>query len=114
MTTSKTYDRVNQQKADLLRKLQDMEYNVADLLRQYQQGFGAKMIQNRALHLVTASVQMLEVIAEIVAQEQVISDAQDAGYQSEMAEMREAVANDWWKQESGKTRWNGSDFVPVT
>jgi hypothetical protein len=37
---------------------------------------------------------MLEVIAEIVAQEQVIADAHDASYQSEMAEIQEAVAND--------------------
>lgn len=94
MTTTKTYDRLNRQKADLLRKLQSMEWNVADLLRQTEAGYGAEMIQNRAMHLVTASVQMLEVIAEIVAQEQVIADAHDASYQSEMAEIREAVAND--------------------
>ena len=95
MTTTKTYDRLNRQKADLLRRLQDIEWEAVNMLNDFRQtGDGAKKIQHRALKLTTASVQMLELIAEIVAQEQVIADAHDASYQSEMAEIREAVAND--------------------
>lgn len=95
MTTTKTYNRLNKQKAHLLRKLQDIEWEVVNMRNDYQQDcYGAKHIQHRTMHLVTASVQMLELIAEIVAQEQVVADAHDASYQSEMAEIREAVAND--------------------
>jgi hypothetical protein len=95
MTTTKTYDRLDRQKRDLAGKLQELEWQIVHMRNQSEQGrFDAKHIQHRTMQLVTASVQMLELIAEIVAQEQVIADAHDASYQSEMAEIREAVSND--------------------